>query len=113
MTRYRVEIEEVRRGFVTIEGVPGETRSHVRDRAREAVEDLLLLPVWEEDEVDISTDPADCLRCYDADEECRQRIGWVTAYCDVHDEPMLRGLDYCDRRADDLTQQAEDQERLW
>jgi hypothetical protein len=113
MTRYCVEVEETRRGFVIIEGVPGETRSHVRDRAREAVEDLLLLPIWEEDEIEVSTDNADGLRCYDADEECRQKVGCVTAFCDVHWEPMLKGLDYCERRADDLTQQAVDQERLW
>ena len=66
MTRYRIEIEQVTRGFVELEGLPGEPLDATRVRACEAVEDGLLLPLWEPDEVQITT-----IRVYDAAAECR------------------------------------------
>ena len=111
---YYVEIEEQRIGFVEIERQHNETLSHMRERAKEAVEDGLLLPVWEPDEVEIAADPGLGLRRYDASAPCRQKAGYLTAYCGTHDEPMLEGLDTCQRRLDDLIQQADaNQERIW
>jgi hypothetical protein len=115
---YKVEIEECRIGFVEVERLSTatgwETLSHMRERAKEAVEDGVLLPVWEQDEIEVSADPGSGLRCYDVDAPCAQKAGWMTSYCGTHEEPMLEGLDTCQRRVDDLAQREdENQERLW
>jgi hypothetical protein len=86
----------------------------MRERAKEAVEDGLLLPVWEPDEIEVSADPGHGLRCYDTSAPCGKKAGWPTDYCGTHDEPLLEGLDTCQRRIDDLAQQADaNQERIW
>jgi hypothetical protein len=112
--RYSVEIEETRRGFVEVERSDGESLSHLRERTKEDVEDGLLLPVWEEDEIEIAADPARGLRCYDLDKPCQLKPGWPTSYCGTHDEPMLDDQEVCQRRIDDLAQQEDaNQVRLW
>ena len=111
---YKVEIEERRIGFVEIERQHNESMPHMRERAKEAVEDGLLLPIWEVDEVEIAADPGLGLRCYDATAPCRQKAGYMTAYCGTHDEPFTDDSGSCQRRLDDLAQQADaNQERLW
>ena len=114
MSIYKIEIEEIRRGFVEVERDQGETIAHMRERAKEAVEDGVMLPVWEEDELEVSADPSDGLRCYDLDAPCRQKVGSLTRFCSTHDEPMVDGLDTCQRRVDDLVAQRDrSQEQLW
>jgi|ERR1035437_2918760 hypothetical protein len=109
MTRYRIEIEQVTRGFVEVESLPGESLYDSEARAREAVEEGLLLPLWEPDEVQITT-----CRIYDAEAECRQEVGATTAFCGVHGEPMKPGLDRCWRMCDDRAEQDDPaQERIW
>jgi hypothetical protein len=106
MTRYRIEIEQTIRGFVEVEAQPGD--SGVRARAREAVEDGLLLPCWEDD-IQIRTG-----RLYDVATRCRQEVGSTTPFCTVHGEPMKPGLAICWRWCDDRAEQDDPaQGRLW
>ena len=109
MTRWRIEIEQVTRGFVDLESLAGESQRAIEVRACEAVEDGLLLPQWEPDEVQITV-----IRIYDAEAECRQEVGFKTPFCAVHEEPMEPGVDYCRRMCDDRAEQDDPaQGRIW
>jgi hypothetical protein len=108
MTRYRVEIEQTILGWVEVEAEVEEPPEAVRTRVQEAVEDEVLIPRWTDD-FTVHT-----CRLYDADLPCRQQVGAMTRYCGVHDEPMVEGLDKCQRRVDDLAEQEDPaQSRLW
>jgi hypothetical protein len=96
LTRYRIEVEQVTRGFIEVELHPGEALYDLRARARDDVEDGLLVPLWEPDEVQVTTG-----RLYDAEAKCRQEVGATTHFCAVHQEPMKPGLDICWRWSDD------------
>lgn len=106
--RWRVEIASTTIGWATVESDMGETPGDVRHRARCMVEECEIIPVWTDD-VTVRT-----MRMYDANGECEQQVGSATPYCQTHQEPMVKGLDVCLRRAEDVALRIDpDQERLW